>query len=328
MSHRVVKHARFAATLGAVGLLMWAAPAFAQEQDEPLPAAAEETGAEETGGEEAGAGAAAAEEPAAEEPAANAPPRAPAENAQQAMSNGGMTQERQLDDDAAREHFRIAQRYYDEGRFPEAASQFEEAYELSGRAELLYNAYIAHREANQLPDAAAMLEQYLNRVLDAPDRVNLEARLVQLQQTIAEDSEQQAALEAARARAEREAAARREAESQGEAWPWVILGVGGAAVIGGVVTGVLALSATNDLTSQCDEFNLCSLSQIEIDSLRDDARTLGLVTDVLLIGGATIAATGLVLGLLFGLGGDSEPDVEASAACTGTGCIANVQGSF
>ncbi len=256
-----------------------------------------------------------------------------AQTAQQAMQGGGMTSDRELDDDRAREHFQIAQRYYDEGRFVEAARQFEEAYELSGRSELQYNAYIAYREAHQRRRAEAMLAAYLEQVPDAPDRVNLEARLVELRRAIQQEEEQAEQLTEAEQRADsesrraqEEARARREAEAAPEAWPWVILGVGGAAAVAGAVVGGLALAEVSALQSACMD-EVCQPS-VNLDGRRTDARTMALVGDFLLFGGGAVALTGLILGVTFGLGSDPDEVPAVSAACDPRGCYATIGGTF
>lgn len=66
---------------------------------------------------------------------------------------------------------------------------------------------------------------------------------------------------------------------------------GGALLVGGAVTGILALGAAGDATTS-------------EDSDADRARTLGLVTDILLGVGAAAAITGVVL--MFVLGGDDD----------------------
>lgn len=66
---------------------------------------------------------------------------------------------------------------------------------------------------------------------------------------------------------------------------------GGALIVGGAVTGILALGAAGDATTRDD-------------SDADRARTLGLVTDILLGVGAAAAVTGVVL--MFVLGGDED----------------------
>lgn len=254
-------------------------------------------------------------------------------NAQEAMQGGGMTEERQLDDMRAREHFRVATAYYDEGRFVEAAEQFQEAYDLSRRSQLLYNAYIAWREAHRSAEAANALERYLAETPDAPDRVNLEARLVELRRAVAAEEEREQRLtdaereaEANRIAAEEAERARREAVSQPEIWPWIVLGVGGAAVIAGAIIGVLALDQATSLSGECPD-NLCPPT-VDLDERRGNAQLLAGVADGLLIGGGVVAATGLVLSLIFGLGDGEEAPVSAGAGCGPTGCGATLRGSF
>ena len=46
----------------------------------------------------------------------------------------------QSDDERAHAHFMAAQSYMDQGRYEDAAEQFEESYRLSQREELLRNA--------------------------------------------------------------------------------------------------------------------------------------------------------------------------------------------
>lgn len=263
-------------------------------------------------------------------------------NAAEAMQGGGMTEDRQLDDARAREHFQIATRYYDEGRFREAAAQFEEAFQLSQRAELLYNAYIAFRDAHETAEAARTLEMYLDRSPDAPDRVNLQARLEQLRRAVAEEERSQedlqratAEAEAERRRAEAEAARAAEAEAQPEIWPWILLGVGAATAIGGGVVAGFALSDSNALLETCNEDGRCLVSSQEnLDEMRDGAKNLALAADIMMFGGGAIALTGLILGIVFGLpgGSDSGDGEEASARVTpecGPGyCGASLRGSF
>jgi len=259
------------------------------------------------------------------------------QTAEQAMQGGGMTNDRELDDARAREHFQIATRYYDEGRFIEAARQFEEAFELSGRPELQYNAYIAYREAHQNRRAAAALEGYLDNVPNAPDRVNLEARLEELRRVIAQEEAQAEQLTEAERRAqeeaqraEQEARARREAEAAPEAWPWVILGVGGATAIAGAIVSGIALSEATALRGECDttvDPPLCR-PDVGLEDRRSEIQTQALVGDVLLFGGITVAAVGLILSLVFGLGGDTDDAPQAGAFCTQDGCHAVIGGTL
>lgn len=82
-------------------------------------------------------------------------------------------------DAAARRAFRLGQAHYENGEFGEAAEQFEEAYRLSGRARLLYNAYLAYRDMQDLPNSARTLRRFLDETADLPasERDQLTARL-------------------------------------------------------------------------------------------------------------------------------------------------------
>ncbi len=90
--------------------------------------------------------------------------------------------------------------------------------------------------------------------------------------------------------------------SGGEKWGIALMSVGGAALIGGGITGWLALSADSDL-SDCRDKPTCNRTSKESD-LADDVRTRALVTDILLGTGVAAAVTGV---LLYCLSGDDEP---------------------
>lgn len=274
---------------------------------------------------------------------ARAQPEEEGEEMEQAMSGGGMTQERQLDDERARVHFRTAAELYDRGEFERAAVQFEEAYRLSGRSELLYNAYIAYREANDRRLAAAMLERYLQETPDAADRANLERRLEELQEAIQREDARAEALEEAERRAAEEAqraeVQARLAEERGrelrraEVWPWVVLGIGGAITVAGLITGAVALGRSNNLRSACPE-QMCPPDS-NFESRRSDIKRLSRIADGLIWGGLTVAVVGFISVLAVGLprGGEDQAEAAQAAltpdvACGPTGCVAGLRGSF
>src|SRR6187401_2652142 len=64
-------------------------------------------------------------------------------------------------DEEARMRFELGRRYYDTGRFADAAAEFAEAHRLSGRMELLYNLFLAYRDAGDDVHAAETLRLYL-----------------------------------------------------------------------------------------------------------------------------------------------------------------------
>ena len=267
------------------------------------------------------------------------------------------TTDADMSDAQARAHFRLGREYYGQGRFADAAKEFEVAYGLSGRASLLFNVYLAYRDAQDTPNAARALRGYLAALPDAPDREHLTARLAALEATMKE-----AEAAAARQRAEAEAAQRKaqEAERQRIAseqrasvaerraelrpsrpwWPWLLVG-GGVAITGtGIVLGSLATIDGEDLRRQCVaapktdgasaplvQGNACAPS-IDLDSRRDSIKTRATLGDALWIGGAVVAVTGLVLAFALP---DEYPELEqvpVTAACSPKRCEATLRLAF
>ncbi|MBK6575829.1 MAG: hypothetical protein IPG17_06490 [Sandaracinaceae bacterium] len=257
-------------------------------------------------------------------------------------------------EDTARSHFRVGQLMYGEGRFDEAAAEFDRAYELSGRPQLLYNAFLAHRDAGHVPEAVARLRQYLEQTPDAVDRETLERRLAAMEETLEQQrreasmsAEERAALEAERARIAAEADEHRtdaerlredrERESQRRnPTPLIIMGTGAGVLVGGVILGVITQTTSlADLEDNCPN-DVC-VSGFDLDGTRSEARRRTITTDVLLSVGAATAVTGLVL-LLIQRKRYAADDDEASTAsnrhtdvaggCGPQGCNMNVQVTF
>lgn len=257
--------------------------------------------------------------------------QAPPEGASEAdaqMQNGGVTEERDLADAQARAHFRAGRSLYDLGRFAQAAQEFESAYRLAQRPELLFNAYVAYRDANDLAGAVRSLGAYLDLVQDAPDRVNLQARLASMSEALEQQRAREAELEA-----ERNRPAQPPPAPEGPAvWPWIVMGTGVAMVVVGIVTGVAGLTEADALASLCAN-NLC-LPSVGLDERRSTVEALGITTDVLLFGGGAIAVAGLVLGIVLNSGRApaetaSPPGTpEVTAACGPTGCAGSLRMRF
>ena len=235
-----------------------------------------------------------------------------------------------LDDEAARQLFMAGRALYQSGRFSEAADQWQRAYDLSGRSQLLYNVYVARRDAGQVEPAANALRQYLDEVEDAPDRVTLEARLQALESQLESQRAQQEATraaeaQAAEARAAAEAASREDEDTRSPI-PWIVAGVGGALVIAGAITGGLALGAVSEIEDNCPN-DQCPTTYAEFDEDLDQAETLVSVTDLLLFSGGILAAAGLTWGILdLLLDGDEESeDVALGLGCAPGQCFAQAR---
>lgn len=90
---------------------------------------------------------------------------------------------------------------------------------------------------------------------------------------------------------------------------FVTAGVGGAALIGGVVTGLLAKGKESEALDQCEGTNC----EPEAEKSFDSAASLATVTNVLFIGGGVLAAAGVGL-IVFGGSGSAEQAPQAATA--------------
>ena len=224
------------------------------------------------------------------------------------------------DESQAREAFQRGRIHYDNGEFDQAAVAFEEAYTLSHRHALLYNLYLAYRDANQQEKAAEALRNYLDRVEVIENRPQLEARLKALEEGIAARKAREA--QEAQAAAQPQTAAPSAAvidgadapESDHRWWmlPVVLGGTGAAMMVGGIATGVMASSKQKELEDKCVN-GVCDQS---LKSTADSGKTLALVTDVLLIGGGAVLATGAVLFFVKKPKASEEPGASAGVMCT------------
>jgi hypothetical protein len=77
--------------------------------------------------------------------------------------------------------------------------------------------------------------------------------------------------------------------------PWVVVGVGGALLASGVVTGIAALNADGEFHSRCPSNRDCNPAD---EPVRNRAVAFGHAADVLLVSGAVVAAGGITWRLL------------------------------
>jgi len=88
-------------------------------------------------------------------------------------------------DELAKGHYMAGKAYYDQARYAEAIREFEEAYRLSPKNDLLFNIAQAHERAGHLDKAVEYLKRYLadasvkDRASVSERLRNLEARLQQ-----------------------------------------------------------------------------------------------------------------------------------------------------
>jgi tetratricopeptide (TPR) repeat protein len=270
-------------------------------------------------------------------------------SAQGVIDMGGMPEQE------SKAHFKVGKSLYESGRFAEAAVEWNRAFELSQRVELLYNVYVAYRDASDVPRAIDALRRYLQGAeLDDATRQNLQARLRAMEEangkapvvavTPSETPSDSAA--SAPAPAEQPAADPAPAEPSPASAPaqattstsddpsiapYVLLGVGGALAIGAAVTGLIVSGNEKDLEDDCPDLGCSGDNADKLES----TRTLAVVTDVLWISGVVAAGMGTAL-LLFG--GDADAGAERDAAastrpvaslgCAPGSCAASLRGRF
>jgi len=87
--------------------------------------------------------------------------------------------------DAAKKRYEAGERDFIAGRYWQAAKAFEEAYALSRRGDLLFNAARAYDRGEYGVRAIEGYQAYLDAVPEAPDKVLIQKRVVELQGTLA-----------------------------------------------------------------------------------------------------------------------------------------------
>lgn len=256
-------------------------------------------------------------------------------------------------EEQARAHFRLGRAHYDNGNFAQAAVEFEAAYRISQRAALLYNIYLAYRDANDTRNAAEALRKYLLLEKDIENRGQLESRLAALDRSLEEEPPPGAvaapgpaqpqtpapaapAPEAAVAPAPAAPLAKPDAAAKPfPIVPVVLMGTGGAMIATSVVTGLMVSSKQgeyDDARTACEKAENCgSLTRARVQELHDlkgSGETLALITDILLFGGVAVAGTGVVLFLLDQGSEERPPSATASIACLPGRCGATLRGAF
>jgi hypothetical protein len=246
-----------------------------------------------------------------------------------------------LADEQARSHFRIGQTLYTEGRFVDAANEFERAYALAHRPVLLFNAYLAHRDAGNLPRAIAALDQYLREEPNAEDAEVLGRRLRAMRATLAEQEAAAAASQAERdrlaeesRRLAEEAAYHRDRAATAEARarenrspvPFIVGGAGLGVLIGSGISAIIANGRISDLDALCPD-GFCP-PNVDLGEERAQVRRPAIATDVMLGIGTAGVVVGLVLLATRGSDEEEAPPVSATASCVRGGCNVIVGGSF
>jgi tetratricopeptide (TPR) repeat protein len=158
---------------------------------------------------------------------------------------------------------------YRKGEFREAVTLLERAYALRPDPVLLYNIGRAQEGLGDYPRAIAAYERYLKEESEVPDRAALERRISILRRQIAEQEQYKQ---------------RQQAQRTSMVLPWIVVGVGGAALGVGTVFGIMAQSKEHAASD---------------DPVQQSAASQGKTASSL----ATIANVGFIAGSAITLGG-------------------------
>jgi tetratricopeptide (TPR) repeat protein len=93
------------------------------------------------------------------------------------------------DKTVARDHWERGTKFYDLGKYDDAIREFEAAYEAKSDPAFLYNLAQSHRLAGHPTEALRLYRTYLRYVPKAPNRVDIEDRMKELERVIAERGE-------------------------------------------------------------------------------------------------------------------------------------------
>lgn len=175
--------------------------------------------------------------------------------------------------------FQESERLYDAGRYDEATSLLERAYELHPEPTLLFNLGRSREGAGDRSGAVEAYQRYLSETPDAPDRASIEVRIARLQQEIAlrPPETDDAPL------GESDASSHR---SRGpELAPWILVGVGGGLLITAIGFGVGSTLDAHDAQAEP--------VQERAVELHSRAEAFALTANVLyVVGGLTLIAGG------------------------------------
>jgi len=219
---------------------------------------------------------------------------------------------------------------YRQGDYEEAIVKWEKSQELSKETiifESIANAY------ERLGNSTLALENLRKWRKEAPRREHraLDQRLIRLEERVAEDEEaarkqaekkerlekEEEQLRQQKAMAERttqleEERKQRAAEDKSQIIGFSLAGVGGAAVIAGVVMDIVAAEQRPDTTEGCVAQSGKTLCSNTLQADIEASNTLAIAGDVTWIAGSAIAVTGIVLLFVLRPGDALEDDLPKS----------------
>jgi hypothetical protein len=224
------------------------------------------------------------------------------------------------DVDRAHAVYLSGKQFLDESNYDKAISYFNDAYSIDCSVHaILPIIATAYERKGDKAEAVRALEEYLRRVPNASDREHVERRIKNLDDQLAKEpapappaatapSGATAVPVAAAPTGVPESPAAPPTAGSTEAptadaqprpspspAPWVLTGIGGAAVIGGVIMLAVGGSDVSSAAAACPTRMLCAQSVASEGNTGRTLQTVGVVTTV---AGGAMAVGGLVWGIL------------------------------
>jgi hypothetical protein len=204
------------------------------------------------------------------------------------------------EEERAKAHFLAGQSYYDQASYTDALREFTEAYRISKRPALLYNIARCHEAVENYPEAVKMLEAYLEADPTTSDRSAVEQRITNLKGRQAQARKPEPPPQPVAQPLAPQPQPSPPPEHRKRLYTWIVGGVGAAALLAALGTGVASQLQYGDLTSKCSG-NVCDPTVVDNAQKRiDSGKRLALATDILWPIGAAAVATGVVLFFLEG----------------------------
>lgn len=207
------------------------------------------------------------------------------------------------DQEAAKAHFLAGSSYYDAANYSDAVKEFNEAYRLSKRPDLLYNIALGYERLSDFDNAISTLKRYLVEKVNAPDRNMIESRIKNLEKlrdirnnppispgTPLPEPQPQPQIEP-QAQPEPAAPAKRGLGTLGYAG--IGTGsVGAVLLLSSIGTGIVAKQKSDRLVEACPTRVNCDPS---LRSVQSQGKRLALATDVMIGVGAVALVAGVAL---------------------------------
>jgi hypothetical protein len=167
-------------------------------------------------------------------------------------------------------------------KYQEALAAFEDSYRIYPKASVLFNIGMCQKALFKWNEAISTFEKYLN----STDERNPERRL-DAEKAIEEMMVLVGTVPTPQTQLTQEEAGSAVLRKTG----WGLFGAGAAVAVGGMVTGIMALSINKDLESDCNTAGCPPDSHDELDK-RDNLAT---ASTVLIVSGSALVITGAVL---------------------------------